>query len=88
MSLRVKALHIFERRLHGGESISDHVPFVGGKGLDQVYLSMSDRDKSAAKSRRVTQGVLAPIPRNGVTRDRSRLHEKQVSCGRSWGNWE
>jgi hypothetical protein len=24
----------------------------------------------------------------GPTRDRSRLHEKQVSCGRSWGNWE
>jgi hypothetical protein len=60
MSLCVKALHIFKRHLHGGEPIADHVPFVGGEGLDRVYLSMGDRDKSAAKSRRITQGCVSP----------------------------
>src|SRR5215831_16653539 len=57
-SFGVKALHIFERRLHGGEAIPDHVPFVGGERLNQVCVSTSYGGERAAKRRRVSQSSI------------------------------
>src|SRR5215831_11147406 len=42
----MKAFHIFERRVHGGEAISNHVPFVRGERFDQVVWSRSKTSTS------------------------------------------
>ena len=62
-SFGVKALHIFQRRLHGSEAISDHVPFVGSEDPDEVYLSTGPGNESSTKRRGVAQsGIGADAP--------------------------